>query len=128
MTAGLAGEEVHEGPVQEPGDYRGEHHEPHAQPRHVRVRHVTEPGIVGVAGQREGEDLDQPAEPDRRTPGTGADAQGEHEQAHARGSECRVHPCEARLRRDEEGADGTGRGSGEGRSAQLHDCIMQQLH
>ena len=37
VPAGLPGEAVDQRPVEQPGDDRGQHHEPAAQPRHVRV-------------------------------------------------------------------------------------------
>ena len=46
VAAGLAGEAVHQRPVEQAGDDRGEHHEPAAQPGHVRVGGVPGGGVV----------------------------------------------------------------------------------
>jgi len=81
VSAGFAGEEVHQRPVQESGDDRGQQDEPTPQRRHVGVVGVAEAGVVGVAGQGEGEDLDQPSERDRAPAGARADRDGENHQA-----------------------------------------------
>ena len=51
VPAGLPGEPVDQRPVEQPGDDGRQHDEPRAEPRHMRVRDVTEPGVVGEAGR-----------------------------------------------------------------------------
>ena len=138
VPARLAGEEVHQRPVQQPRDDRREDHELAAQPRQMRVGRMPGCRVVGMPGQRQREGLDQPAEHDRPAAGAGPDHQREHKQ-----SRCSTCAARAGQRRRAPAADGhtlqqqSGLPCGRGRVScsggpdrwhrEVH-CMMQRLY
>ena len=120
VSARLAGEEVHQRPVEQARHDGRADDEPAAQPGQCRVRGMAGGGVVRVPGQHQGEGLDQPAEDDGASAGARPHGEGQEQQTGVRRAQRGQRAGSAGLRPDAPPPAG-GRDGGSGCSAVGHD-------